>query len=59
MMVESPFTIDHGDELKGIYSFFYFEFEHRKNGTAKRDTMHKLECVTKCSIFPSNTSSNL
>ena len=50
-MVEPPITKDDGIDLKGVYFISYFEIEYRKSRTVKGDTIHKLECVTKCSYL--------
>jgi len=51
VMVEPPITKDDGMELRGVYFISYFEIEYRKSRTIKGDTIHKLECATKCSYL--------
>ena len=50
-MVKPPIIKDDGMELKGIYFISYFDIEYRKSHTIKGDTIHKLECATKCSYL--------
>ena len=48
MMVKPPITKECNIQLKGIYNFFYFEFEFRKSRITKGDAMCKLQRATKC-----------